>query len=172
MNNKKITYFLSLIFLFLLQTASLNVFSNVPYVVPQLLLLFVIILSLTHSLPEAVWFAFTAGFLAEVFSGLFFGTYIFGFVVIGVAVYVTTRHLISQEIMILPTAILVISGTLLLPLLAYFFNWFASALYSTVAVPIRNFYPPAIIWTVFSNLIFCYPITKIFIFFFRLKTAK
>ena len=168
MNKKNIIFFLVLIFLFLLQIASLKVFSNVWYIVPQLLLVFVIVLSITDSLPEAVWFAFIAGFFAEIFSGLFFGTYIFGFVAIGVGVYIITRHLASQEITILTTAVLVVSGTLLLPFLAYCFNWLASSLYSTLPFPIRNFYSSAIIWTVASNAIFAYPITKILGFFSRI----
>lgn len=171
MNKRTAIYFLLLIFMFLLQIAALQVFSSAPRAVPQLLLLSVIVLSLTHSLSEAVWYAFFAGWLGEVFSGLFFGTYIFGFVVVGIAVYLITRHLTSQEATILTTVILVISGTLLLPFLAYWFNWFASSLYSILPFPIRNFYPPAIIWTAISNLIFSYPIAKIFNFFSRLKTA-
>ena len=169
---KNIIYFFFLFLLFLVQVAALKVFSQSVYLVPQFLLLFVIALSLNNSLPESVWFAFIAGFFAELFSGLFFGTHILGLVAVSLAVYTVTRNLTSQQATISTTVFLVILGTLLMPFIAYLFNLLAAFLYSSPVISIRNFYYWTIFWTLISNIVFAYPIAKLFKFFSRFEEAK
>lgn len=161
--SKKYLYYISfLLLLFLIQTAAVEVFSKSRYLVPQLLLLYLIVFASAHTLVETVWMGMLAGFLAEFFSGLFFGSVLLGLAVTAAAVYFVTRNLTAQEISGWPAVLLVILASLFFNFSLYLVHNAAGLLHIAASLPLRYFLSGATTLTVISNLIFFYPVRAVF----------
>lgn len=160
-------YLIFLLVLFLIEASATRVFGETLYLVPGLLLCFVIIFALTHSFSETLWMSFATGFLHEIFSGNFFGAQIVALVLIGSMVYLVTRKLTPQEITLPVSAFAVGVGTMLLVILVFAYLELSSVFHLTSAVSLRSVFSWRIIWTVVVNLIFFYPIRFILIFLER-----
>ena len=159
---KYILYFLYFFLLFLLQVSSTKVFSDYLFIIPQFVLLFVIIFALSNSFIETLWFSFIAGFLSELFSGLFFGSQISAFLVIGLGVYLATRNLAPREITVPTVIVLVVTGTLLYELWLFVFGYLASVSGLSSALSFKYFFSTKLVWTVLLNLLFFYPLNFLF----------
>ena len=157
-----------LIVLFLIEIAALGVFSRADVWFPQLLLLAVIIFALKHSLSEIVWFSFVTGFLGELFSGFFFGTWILAFLATGIIIYFITRKLTSRDISFVTVVFIVTVSTLFFPLWAFFYSGLLSLVQISDPITFGDFYRVSILWTVLSNLVVFYPLNHAFKFFAKL----
>lgn len=149
MAKKYLVSFIYLLVLFLVQVAATEVFSENLHLIPQLILLFVVVFALSHTLVETLWVSFLAGFLLEFFSGVIFGAQIFTLVGVGLGVYFLTSRLTVRDITV-PTALLLVGLTSLVFSFGVFVFHFATAM--------ANFYTAKLIWTVILNLLFFYPV--------------
>lgn len=170
MNKQKFNYLILLFLLFLIEVACRKVFSGHLYLIPQFTLLFVMIFATREPFVETLWFAFLAGFFLEWFSGLFFSADIVGLALTGVAAYLLTRKLTSQQTNLFTAIFLVILGTLFFPLFVYLYLIFASSLGLTAAPAFTDLLSTRLIWTALSNSLFFYPIR--FIFYARPFSAE
>lgn len=161
-NKKLILYFIYPLLLFLLSTSAIKVFSGAYYLVPQLVLLFVIIFATTHSFAETLWMSFALGFLQELFSGVFFGAYIIAFVMTGLLVYFITRNLTAQEVSAETVIFLVVLTTFLFDFWIFGYNNLASLLGISLPLSLRHIYSAKIVWTIVVNFLFFYPLELIF----------
>lgn len=162
MTKKHFYYFLYLFILFLLQAAAIKVWSGSAYIIPQLILLFVVIFALNHSLPETLWFSFGAGGLLELYSGQFFGSQIVSLVVTGLMVYFITRHLTTQELAVPMVISLVVLATGLFGLWIFLYQGLVGFLGIAPVAALKMFYSFQLIWTAILNLLFVYPVQFIF----------
>lgn len=163
---KQIYRIIFLFILFLIQTALLKVFptSIARLLVPELVLVFIIVHAVyfSSSFPETLWLAMLAGFFIELVSGLFFGTYMAALSLTGIASYLLTRKIASQEAKI-PTVILLVSvATVFYAMLGFLYNQSASSLSLAAGPGFRNFLSAGIFLTILSNLIVFYPIMWIY----------
>lgn len=162
MTKKYIYQLLYLFVLFLLQTAALKVFAQEFFLIPHLVLLFVIIFALNHSFPQALWIGFLGGFLLELFSGQFFGAQIFSLLLIAAAVYFVTRNLTTQEISAPAIIFLVVLGTALFGFWIFSYTALASFLGIVKPAALGDLYSIKIFWSLIVNLLFFYPVRFIF----------
>ena len=163
---KKQLYQLAYPFVLLfLHAAFLAVFSAESYIVPQFLFLFVIIIALRSRLAESLWLAAAAGFLLEIYSGLFFGAHIFSLVLIALIVYLATRNLTVQDISPAAAALLVLAGTIVYALFTLGYQTVFVFLGLGVAEPISSFVSASGVVTLVLNYLFFYPLRAVFIFF-------
>lgn len=168
MPKSKAYRFLGLLALFLVQSSMLLVAGGRSFLVPQLVLLFIIIFALSHSFDATLWQSFVAGLLLELFSGWFFGSYIFGLITCGLVIYLITRNLTPQEISIPLTVALVALATVLLPAAAYLYNVFFSLIGLADLPRFLSFFSFSLLWTAGVNFLFFYPLMFAGRFFGRL----
>lgn len=161
MSKRYTLYFIYLLVLFLLQTAATKVFGESLYLIPQLLLMFIIIFTLTHSFRQALWISFVVGFLQELFSTTFFGGQIVTFVLTALLVYFITRNLTSQEITAPTIIFLVALATVLFRLWIFGYNNFIAFFNMAPHLSFRDIYSSQIIWTILVNFLFFYPLRAI-----------
>lgn len=149
-----------LLCLFFLQSSLILAWGDRARLMPQWLLLFIIIFALENRLSEIIWFGFLAGFLMELFSGWFFGSYIFTLVICGVVVYLVTRKLTPQKISAPLLIFLIAIATLIFPAAVYLYNLFFAGLgLGGAAWPAAgDFFTLSLFWTALSNLIMFYPL--------------
>lgn len=147
-----------LLLLFLLQSSLMVAFSDKAQFLPNFLLLFVVIFTLAHSLPESVWQAFAAGALLELFSGWFFGAYIFALLACTLLIYLTTRKLTAQENSPGLGLLLVFGATLVMALALYFYNGLFSAIGLGPPVSLPQFASWRLVWAIVINLAAFYPL--------------
>lgn len=167
MAKKHLYQVLFLIFLWLLEIALSRVFAEEKFIIPQLVLLYVIVLALTRSQVESIWYAFAAGFLQEVFSGLFFGAHVFSLIIIAVLVYFVTRHWTVQDISFVASVLTVFTSTILLIILTFFYHQFFVFLNFAEKAALGSFFGLGIVLTIFLNLIFFYLFRALFTFFIK-----
>lgn len=167
MTKKYLYYFLYPIVLFLLQTAALKVFPESAHLVPQLLLLFVVIFALSESLTQVVWMSFAVGFSQELFSGLFFGSFIAASVITGAMIYFITRNLTAQEVPPTSAGFLIALGSVVFPGLVFLFNYLGVTLNLARVFAFTDFYSARIFWTILLNIGFFFPLNFIFKFLNR-----
>lgn len=159
---KIIYYFLFIFILFLLQVSGVKVFSEARFLIPQLLLLFVIIFALSHSFTQTLWVSFGAGFLLEWFSGAYFGSQIFALTASGLVAYFLTRNVTTREISI-PTALfLVLLTTVFFGFWIFAFNLAADGLH------LASIFQWNVFLTCLVNLIFFWPVN----FFYKLLLSE
>ena len=155
---KYLYHILFLLVLFLIQNSLATVFSPEARLVPEFLLLAVTVFSLTHSLQESLWYGFAAGFLMEIFSGLFFGADTFGLVLVALAVYLVTRNLTAQDISAVAAVFLVIAATGFFAVATFLFQRLFVFFGLTAAVNPGQFFPLTLVWTAVVNATFFYPV--------------
>ena len=107
--------------LFWLESAFQQVFPR-SYFIPQLLILFITAAAISRDLKEVVWLSFLIGFLGELFSGLYFGTFISSTLLAAAITYFMTRNITSQDISFGTAIALISAQAILLPLWAWIFN--------------------------------------------------
>jgi rod shape-determining protein MreD len=163
MTKRYLYFFLFSFLLFLVEASAVRVWTAHVDFVPQLTLLFVIVMALKASFPETLWFAFLTGFLQELFSAQFFGAQIFGFVLTAVFVYFATRKLTAQEISV-PTAIgFVVAATALFNFWIFVYDALGAVVDTKQFVSLTSLYSWKLIWQALANLLLFYPIR----FFFK-----
>lgn len=142
MNTKQYFYHFVLLFgLMLLESAGVPV---------QLVLLFVVAFALLpYSFGEVLWASFAAGMFYEFYSGFGFGTYIAAASLTGIAVYVITRHVTSQQTSWPNMIFLIVVSTLLFSLVAAVYNFGAD---------FRSFFGGKTAILLLANLVFFYPV--------------
>lgn len=158
MAKKNFYYFLCLLALFLIAAAAFKVFSARPYLVPQLVLLFVVSLAMREDFVRTLWFSFLAGFLLELFSVSFFGANIIGLIGAALAALIITRNLTSGRTNLLTVSFLVVLGTALFPLLAYLYLRGGAWLNLAGPVSFGDLVSARLAVTALSNVIFFYPV--------------
>lgn len=161
---KAVYYFLCVFILFLLQVSGVKVFSETRYLVPQLLLLFVIIFAVANSFTQTLWVSFGAGFFLEWFSGAFFGSQIFALTAAGLVAYFLTRKVTAREVSLLTVLFLVVLETLVFGFWVYLFNVAAAGLNLAPGLAFRSVFQWNVLLTCFVNLLFFWPVN----FFYKL----
>ena len=159
-------YFLFLFVPFLLQASFYRVFPG-SSLVPQFFIVLVIVVSVNLEFKQALTISFIAGFLAELFSGVSFGTMISAFLLACFIAHALTRKLTSQDISISTAAFLVAVETLAFAVWVWFFNWFASGLNLGSQVTASEIFRLGLVWQTAANLIFFFPINRLFKIFFN-----
>jgi len=159
-------FFLFALALFLLESAFQRVFSG-SYFIPQLLILFITVFAISRDFRETIWMSFIAGFLGELYSGLYFGAFISQMLLACFLAYFLTRNVTSQDISISTALILVAALTVSLPLWAFIFNLLVSGLGLGNHPPFGEFYSWNLLWRGLVNLLFFFPINRLFKTFFN-----
>ena len=147
-----------LLLLFFLQSALQVAFADKAQFLPNFLLLFIVIFTLAHSLPMSIWQAFAAGFLLEIFSGWFFGAYIFAMLSCALLVYLVTRKLTAREISPATGLLLVFVVTVAMAAVLYLYSELFAALGAGPAVSPHQFISWRLLWAVVINLAAFYPL--------------
>lgn len=158
MTKKSLYSFLYLFVLFLVYAACLKVFTGHPYFIPQLVLLSVIVFATREEFVTTLWYSFAAGFLLELFSGLFFGANLIPVVAVAMAAFFITRNLTAQQVSMPSAVSLVILGTALFPLLAFLYLLAAAGLNLTESASFADLFSWTLVWTAVMNMIFFYPV--------------
>ncbi len=151
-----------LIVLFLLEISAIKVFSTVPYLIPRLTLLLVMVFALANSFTATIWFSFASGFLMEIFSGAFFGAFIFAYALVGAMVYLLTRKFTAQDLGFYTAVFLVVLQTLFFGIWVYLFSRLAGFMNNGEYVAFRELFDLKLIWVLLVNILFFYPIRAIF----------
>ena len=149
-------------FLFLTEIALVRTFSTRGYLLPQLTLLFVTVYATKHSLKETLWMSFFCGFVHEIISPQFFGTYIWSFVLSGLFIFMVTRKWTDQEASF-PMVIWIIgSATLLFHVWVYIYDLML-ALFGLLSLPaFGKLFFSRLIWIYLTNILLFYPIRFVF----------
>lgn len=162
-------YYLAYIFsLFLVESAARKVVEQNFFFVPMLVLLACLVVVLKFSVARIVWLVFFAGFLLEIFSGQFFGSYLFALGLMASVMLFLTRRVAIREASVLNSFFLVILATLL-----FFFGIFLySGLFSLLGFGNgrvwKNFLSSELLWTIAVNLAMFYPVK----FFFTILSRQ
>lgn len=159
---RHIYQFILLLLFFLIQTAAARVWSDDSYFIPQLVLLFTIIFSLTRPLRESLWYAFAAGFFLELFSGLYFGAHIFSLVLSALVVYVVTRNFTVRDLGVGTAVLLAACGAVFLPLALYGYQGLMAFFGFASGPAARDFFSFALFFTAVLNVLLIYPLRLIF----------
>ncbi len=151
---KFLTYFIAVIFL----TALNIVFPNLRSSTPNFLFLLVIIYAFRQDTPGYLWLAFFSGLMLDVYSNVFFGTYILSFMIIALLINYTTRTFFSADPSIIYVGAVIIVANLILVGLLYFINSIGVRFDSAV-IPLSGQYLGNKIWIdVILNLVFAAPV--------------
>ena len=150
-----------LVLLFWLEAAFQKVFGA-SFFIPQFVILFVTVFAISRDLKETLYWCFAAGFLGELFSGLYFGPFLFMCLIAALAAYFVTRKVTAQDISISTVLVIVLLQAVLLPLGAWFFNAAVGGLGLAVYPPFLEFFSWKLILQVLVNVIFFFPINKLF----------
>lgn len=157
--------FLFLLVLFWIEAAFQKVFAG-SFFVPQFVILFITVFVISRDLKETLYWSFAAGFLGELFSGLYFGSFIFMCIAAAVIAYFVTRNVTAQDISFSTVAVTVSLQVILLPFFVWVFNILAGGLGLTSHPPFSEFFTWKLGIRLFMNLIFFFPINRIFRIFF------
>ena len=154
-------HFLFLLTLFWLEAALQKAFGP-SYLIPQLLVLFITVFAVSRELKESLYWCFIVGLLGELFSGLYFGTFIFLCIVACLNAYFVTRKITSQEVSFSTVAVILALQAVTLPLAAYFFTLAVGGLSFTPILGFKIFFNVSIFTRFFANYLLFFPINKLF----------
>ncbi len=122
------------------------------------LFLFSAITAFRRDENDFLWLAFFSGFALDVYSGGFFGTYIFSFLIVALLINYTTRTLLSSEPSVQYIAVVVSVSYLVFVGLVYIINSLGVQLQPS-ALQISPVYLDRKIWIdLLLNLIFAAPV--------------
>ncbi len=156
---------LFLVFLFWLETAFQKVFHG-SFFVPQFLVLFITVFAVSRDLKETLYWCFIAGFFGELFSSLYFGSFIFMCMIAACVAYFVTRNIAAQDVSISTVLVIVSAQAVLLPLGAWLFNAAVGGLGLVINPHFSEFFSWKLALRVLVNAVFFFPINKIFRIFF------
>jgi len=157
--------FFFLLILFWLEAAFRKVFAT-SYFVPQFVILFITVFAVSRDMKETLYWCFIAGFLGELFSGLYFGTFIFMCIIAAAITHFVTRKAAYQDISFSTVMVIVALQVLLLPFFAWLFNLAVGGLGLTVHPPLAEFFSWKLVWRMVMNMFLFFPINKSFRIFF------
>lgn len=162
-------YYLSYIFfLFLVETAARKVLEQNSFFVPMLVLLVCLAAALKFSVQRTIWFCFFAGFLLEIFSGRFFGSYIFALEFTALSILLITRKVITRDAAGLNIVFLAILGTLFFVLGIFIYESLFALLGFGTGPSWKSFFRSKLLWTIAVNLIAFFPVK----FFFNILSKR
>ncbi|MDP3740767.1 MAG: hypothetical protein Q8R08_00375 [bacterium] len=151
MSKIQIKIFLYICAIFLLESALVKVYSPTR-LLPQLLFILSVTIAIRRPAVEGLWFSFFAGLLLEIFSGQFFGAYIFVLVVNWGVVFFTTRKITSQDISVASGALMVAISTLLAVIILYLYSLICSFLRLGDRLAFESLWSFGIFWLIVFNL--------------------
>ena len=150
---KIVTYFLAIVFLLALNI----VFPTLRASTPSFLFLLVVIYAFRLDNPGYLWFAFFSGLMLDVYSNVFFGSYILSFLIIALLINYTTRTFFSADPSLFYVATVIAVSNLILVGLLYFINSIGMRFDASVT-PLSGVYLGGKIWfDVILNLVFAAP---------------
>lgn len=151
---------LILLVLFWIEAGFRKVFPG-SHLVPQFLLITVVAFSVTQNFHEAVFASFIGGFMAELFSGLYFGTVVFAMLLVVIINYFLVYTVSFKTLFISRGWLLLCLATVVLPFCAYVYNLTVSGLNLAGQPELKSFYSWTLLWQVVSNLTVFFPLQKI-----------
>ena len=147
-----------LFFLFLIETAGRKVLEQNSFFVPMLLLLACLAAAQKFSIPKTLWTTFFAGFLLEIFSGQFFGSYIFGLEFAVLPIWLLTRRITRRDDSALGGAIFAAVGTVFFVFGIYAYCGLFGLLGFGEGGDFKSFFSSKLLWTIAVNVIAFYPV--------------
>ena len=161
MKRKFFYHFLFLLVLFWLEASFQRVFPA-SFLVPQFVLVFAVVYAVNRPLKELLVMSMIAGFLGELFSGLYFGSVISALLAASLAVYFVSRSVTVQALSLSSAAFLLITVTAVFPLWIFLYNLGVSGLGLADTEPFREFYSWQLLWRAAANVIVFFPLNALF----------
>ncbi len=155
---RKNVYLLVGVFVFFwLETGFRKVFPG-SHLVPQFILVFVAVFAVHHDLKGALQIGMFGGFLAELFSTLYFGTAISTMLVAAFFAYFLTRNATLKTLYVSKGWIVLLIVTAAIPFWVFFYNSAASSLNLIIHSGLRAFYSWGLLTQALGNLTVFFPI--------------
>lgn len=162
MTNYNFYYLAYIFFLFLVETAVRNVLGQNFFFVPMLVLLTCLAAALKFEVPRIVWLSFFAGFLLEIFSGRFFGNYIFAMELAALLTVLMTKKIAARDVSAANQAFLVVLGTLFFIFGIFAYDGLFALLGSGAPTAWKSLFSSKLLWTMAVNLFAFYPVKFFF----------
>ncbi|GAC1412282.1 MAG: hypothetical protein NVSMB66_0910 [Candidatus Doudnabacteria bacterium] len=151
---KALLYFLLIIILLALSITSVKFFGMGP----NFLFLLTIVYAFQKNNPDYLWLAFFSGLMLDIYSNVFFGTYILSFLLISVSINYATRIFFSADPSVVYLGLMTAISSLMLVGLLFIFNSLAIRFQSDIMV-LPTIYLKQKIWIDLAfNLVFLGPI--------------
>ena len=152
--SKFFTYLVTLLFLFGLNAVMPKIFG----VRPNFLFLLVIFYALRKNNLDFLWLAFFAGLFADIYSGIFFGSYTIGFLIIAFVLNYAIGTFFTADLSVEFTSVAIIIAYIILVGIIYLINSFAFRLGLATAALSPEYIVSKIWLDILLNIIFAAPI--------------
>lgn len=148
------------------------VFPPIFTAVPNFLFLVVVFLSFQRDKSDFLWIALFSGFLIDVYSGTFFGTYTISFLFLAFLISQTSGTFLSADPSVPYMAVVIVVAYLLLVGMVFLLNA-VGLKFNPNAIPLSDVYLTKKIWfDVILNLIFAFPVYTLITFLQKIIAKK